>query len=233
MKTAAGTKFGKTEAGTVWLDPARTSERDFYQFWLQHRRSRRHQLLKVFTWLDERRSTARARRLQDDPSARAAQRRLADEVTRGVHGEGALTEVQSDAALRFGGAVSAAALQQVAPSASVSLAKIKAGLPNTELVTIAGLAKSKSEAFRLIEQGGITVNDVTVTDPRGACERSAGVGQSLQSLKRAPECGGCRDSFLSGLTSTGRSPTLGRHDSRDVLGLERRAAREVSSSFSP
>ena len=71
--------------------------------------------------------------LQDDPSARAAQRRLADEVTRTVHGDAALTGVRSDAALRFGGAVSAEALQQVAPSASVSLAKIKAGLPTTEM----------------------------------------------------------------------------------------------------
>ena len=79
----------------------------------------------------------------------------------------ALTQVQSDAALRFGGAVTAEALQQVAPSATVSAAKIKAGLANTELVVIAGLAKSKSEAFRLIEQGGVTINDVAVSDPRG------------------------------------------------------------------
>ena len=76
-------------------------------------------------------------------------------MTRAVHGDAALTQVQGDAALRFGGASTAEALQQVAPTASVSRAKIKAGLPNTELVTIAGLAKSKSEAFRVIEQAAL------------------------------------------------------------------------------
>ena len=183
MKTASGTKFGKTEAGTVWLDPARTSERDFYQFWLQTDDRDVVNYLKVFTWLDRAEIDGLEKSLQDDPSARAAQRRLADEVTRSVHGDGALTKVQSDAALRFGGAVSAEALQGVAPSASVSLARIKAGLPNTELVTIAGLAKSKSEAFRLIEQGGITVNDVTVTDPRGLVSEAQALGNRFKVSK--------------------------------------------------
>jgi tyrosyl-tRNA synthetase len=183
VTTTAGTKFGKTEAGTVWLDPARTSERDFYQFWLNTDDRDVVRYLKFFTWLDRAEIDGLEKSLQDDPSARAAQRRLADEVTRGVHGDDALTGVQSDAALRFGGAVSAAALQQVAPSASVSLAKIKAGLPNTELVTIAGLAKSKSEAFRLIEQGGITVNDVTVTDPRALVSEAQALGNRYKVSK--------------------------------------------------
>jgi len=183
VTTAAGTKFGKTEAGTVWLDPARTSERDFYQFWLNADDRDVIKYLKFFTWLDGSEIGGLEKSLQDDPSARAAQRRLADEVTRSVHGDAALKQVQSDAALRFGGAVSAAALQQVAPSASVSLARIKAGLPNTELVTIAGLAKSKSEAFRLIEQGGITVNDVTVTDPRGLVSEAQALGNRYKVSK--------------------------------------------------
>jgi tyrosyl-tRNA synthetase len=183
VTTAAGTKFGKTEAGTVWLDPARTSERDFYQFWLNTDDRDVIKYLKFFTWLDRSEIDGLEKSLQDDPSGRAAQRRLADEVTRNVHGDAALTGVKSDAALRFGGAVSAEALQQVAPSASVSLAKIKAGLPTTELVTIAGLAKSKSEAFRLIEQGGITVNDVTVTDPRGLVSEAQALGNRYKVSK--------------------------------------------------
>ena len=166
MKTASGTKFGKTEAGTVWLDPARTSERDFYQFWLQADDRDVVNYLKVFTWLERPDIDRLERAVQDDPSAREAQRRLADEVTRAVHGEPALTRVQSDAALRFGGAVTAEALQGVAPSATVSSSRVGEGLAATELVVIAGLAKSKSEAFRLIEQGGVTINDVAVSDPR-------------------------------------------------------------------
>ncbi len=183
MKTAAGTKFGKTEAGTVWLDPARTSERDFYQFWLQTDDKDVINYLRVFTWLDRSEIDALETSLRDDPAARGAQRRLADEVTRTVHGEAALTQVQGDAALRFGGALSADALRQVAPSATVSAAKIKAGLANTELVLIAGLAKSKSEAFRLIEQGGITINDEAVSDPRGLVREAQALGNRFKVSK--------------------------------------------------
>jgi tyrosyl-tRNA synthetase len=183
LKTAGGTKFGKTEAGTVWLDPLRTSERDFYQFWLQSDDRDVINYLKVFTWLDRIEIERFERAVVDDPASRAAQRRLADEVTRTVHGEAALAQVQSDAALRFGGAVTADALQQVAPSATVSAQKIKAGLANTELVLIAGLAKSKSEAFRLIEQGGITINDEPVSDPRGLVTEAQALGNRLKVSK--------------------------------------------------
>jgi tyrosyl-tRNA synthetase len=180
LKTAAGTKFGKTEAGTVWLDPARTSERDFYQFWLQTDDRDAINYLKVFTWLDRAEIAALEKSLQDDPASRAAQRRLADEVTRAVHGEPALAQVQNDAALRFGGAVTAESLQSVVPFASISASKISAGLANTELVMIAGLAKSKSEAFRLIEQGGITINDEAVTDPRALVLMSQALGNRFK-----------------------------------------------------
>jgi len=180
MKTAAGTKFGKTEAGTVWLDATRTSARDFYQFWLQSDDRDVINYLKVFTWLDREAIDALERDMKGDPAARVAQRRLADEVTRSVHGETALTQVQGDAALRFGGAVTAESLQSVVPSGSVSASKMTAGLANTELVLIAGLAKSKSEAFRLIEQGGITINDEAVTDPRGLVSLDRAVGNRFK-----------------------------------------------------
>jgi tyrosyl-tRNA synthetase len=183
LKTASGTKFGKTEAGTVWLDPARTSERDFYQFWLQTDDRDVVQLLKFFTWLDRAEIDTLERAMQEDPAGRVAQRRLADEVTRAVHGDSALAQVQSDAALRFGGALTAEALQSVVPSASISVSKIEAGLANTELVMIAGLAKSKSEAFRLIEQGGITVNDEAVSDPRALVSISQALGNRLKVAK--------------------------------------------------
>ncbi len=183
LKTSSGTKFGKTEAGTVWLDPARTSERDFYQFWLQTDDRDVIGHLKFFTWLDRAEIDALEHSVVENPASRTAQRRLADEVTQTVHGEGALTRVQSDAALRFGGAVTAEALQNVAPFATVSAAKIHAGLATTELVVIAGLAKSKSEAFRLIEQGGITINDAAVSDPRGLVSLDQALGSRFKVSK--------------------------------------------------
>jgi tyrosyl-tRNA synthetase len=183
MKTASGTKFGKTEAGTVWLDPARTSERDFYQFWLQADDRDVINYLKVFTWLDRPEIDRVEQALLADPAARTAQRRLADEVTRMVHGESALAQVQADAALRFGGAVTAETLQSVAPTAAVARARIEAGLATTELVVIAGLAKSKSEAYRLIEQGGVTINDAVVGDPRAQVTLAQALGDRFKIAK--------------------------------------------------
>jgi tyrosyl-tRNA synthetase len=139
--------------------------------------------LKFFTWLDQSEIGAIETALQADPSARTAQRRLADEVTRGVHGDEALVRVQGDAALRFGGAVTADALQQVAPTATIARAAIAAGVSNSELVVLAGLAKSKSEAFRLIEQGGIAINDVAISDPRGAVTEAQALGDRFKVAK--------------------------------------------------
>ena len=183
VTTSAGTKFGKTEAGTVWLDPGRTSERDFYQFWLNTDDRDVIKYLKFFTWLDRSEIGAIETSLQDDPSSRAAQRKLAEEVTRNVHGDAALKQAQSDAALRFGGAVSAEALQQVTPAATISAARIASGLQVTELLVIAGLAKSKSEAFRLIEQGGVAINDAPVTDTRAAVSIEQALGNRLKMTK--------------------------------------------------
>jgi tyrosyl-tRNA synthetase len=183
VTTSAGTKFGKTEAGTVWLDASRTSERDFYQFWLNTDDRDASKYLKFFTFLTRDEIRALEQSLQDDPSARLAQRRLAEEVTRNVHGEAAVKQVQADAAVRFGGAVTAEALQQVVPAAKVSASKLKEGMTTTELVISAGLAKSKSEAFRLIEQGGVTINDVVVSDPRSKVGLEQAIGHRFKVAK--------------------------------------------------
>jgi tyrosyl-tRNA synthetase len=183
VTTSAGTKFGKTEAGTVWLDPQRTSERDFYQFWLNTDDRDVIKYLKFFTWLDRSAIDALEKEVTSNPSGRAAQRTLAEEVTRTVHGETALTRVQNDAALRFGGAVTAESLQQVEPTATISAAQLAAGLANTELLVIAGLAKSKSEAFRVIEQGGVSINDVVITDPRAVVSMGQALGDRLKVAK--------------------------------------------------
>jgi tyrosyl-tRNA synthetase len=180
VTTASGTKFGKTEAGTVWLDPQRTSERDFYQFWLNTDDRDVIKYLRFFTWLDRPSIESLERELASDPSARAAQRKLAEEVTRTVHGEVVLAQVLGDAALRFGGAVTAESLRQVEPAAELTMAQLEAGVANTELLVIAGLAKSKSEAFRVIEQGGVAINDVSVTDPRALVSIEQALGNRLK-----------------------------------------------------
>jgi tyrosyl-tRNA synthetase len=141
------------------------------------------QLLKYYTWLDRAEIDRLARVVGEDPSARVAQRRLAEEVTRIVHGEALVAQVQADAALRFGGAVTAESLRQVVPAASVSSERISSGLAVTELMVIAGLSKSKSEAFRLIEQGGVSINDQPVTDPRAAVSIEQALGNRFKVAK--------------------------------------------------
>lgn len=183
VTTSAGTKFGKTEAGTVWLDASRTSERDFYQFWFNTDDRDVIKYLKFFTWLTQDDIAALEAAMQREPSARTPQRRLAEEVTRAVHGDGALSTVQQDAALRFGGVATAESLQQVTPVASIARARFSTGVAATELVLSAGLAKSKSEAFRLIEQGGVAINDVAISDPRALVSIEQALGNRFKVSK--------------------------------------------------
>ena len=184
LKTSSGAKFGKTEQGTIWLDPTRTSEREFYQFWLNTDDGDVVAYLKYFTWLTQSEIAALEQSMKDDSSARVAQKRLAEEVTRIVHGPESVTRVLQDAALRFGaGTLTAESLQQVAPTASLPRERLVSGMSTSELVVLAGLAKSKSEAFRLIEQGGIAINDVTVSDPRGVVTEAQALGDRFKVAK--------------------------------------------------
>jgi len=139
--------------------------------------------LKFFTWLDRSAIELLGESVESDPASRAAQRQLADEVTRIVHGEAAVRRAESDAALRFGGAVSAESLRQVEPTASVSREKLLNGLTVSELVVIAGLAKSKSEAFRLIEQGGVSINGRPVVEPRATVSIENALGYRFKVAK--------------------------------------------------
>lgn len=183
VTTSAGTKFGKTEAGTVWLDASRTTERDFYQFWFNTDDRDVIKYLKFFTWLSQEEIAALESVMLSDPAARSPQRRLAEEVTRAVHGDRAVLAVQQDAVLRFGGASTAESLQQVAPVASIARERFASGVSATELVMLAGLAKSKSDAFRLIEQGGVAINDVAVSDPRAKVSIEQALGNRFKVSK--------------------------------------------------
>ena len=98
-----------------------------------------------------------------------------------VHGETALAQAQGDAALRFGGARhSRGAAARCAHRGDQCGEDHSRRCANTELVVIAGLAKSKSEAFRLIEQGGITINDVAVSDPRALVSLDQALGNRFK-----------------------------------------------------
>lgn len=174
VTTAAGVKFGKTEAGAVWLDPARTSDFQFFQFWLNTDDRDAVKYLKYFTFLTEEPVTALERELAAAPEKRLTQRELAREVTRLVRGDEAVARAERASAILFGGSMVDAKADDVlevfadVPSTEIEAERFAApGLAITEVMSLTGLAASKGEAARLIKGGGVYLNDERVTDERG------------------------------------------------------------------
>lgn len=173
ITTASGTKFGKTEAGTIWLDPARTSPFRFYQYWLNVDDSDAIRFLKFFTFLDQR-AIEDIRTTHDAaPQERLAQRTLAREVTALVHGAGHVERAERASEVLFGGDLMALPADDVlavfddVPSSLVARAALDgAGVAAVELIAASGLAASKGEAARLIRGGGIYVNNRRLGDER-------------------------------------------------------------------
>ena len=170
IMTAAGTKFGKTEAGAVWLDAGRTSPFRFYQFWLNVDDRDVISYLKYFTFRTEEQIAELERASSDHPERREAQRELARDVTAMVHGASDVARAERAASVLFGGALSVANAEDIlmvfedAPSISVPVSSLETGTGAADLAVRAGLAASKGEAGRLIKQGGLYVNDRRVTD---------------------------------------------------------------------
>jgi tyrosyl-tRNA synthetase len=170
ITTAAGTKFGKTEAGTVWLDPELTSPYAFYQFWLNTPDADVVRYLKYFTFLDRARIDELERSTRDEPERRHAQRVLAQEVTQLVHGAAAVDEAERSAEKLFKGEVEAMSASELAevfgsvPSAETPYQRD--GWLITEFLSTNAVTASKGEAARLIRGGGISVNGRRVSDEK-------------------------------------------------------------------
>ena len=173
ITNAAGTKFGKTEAGAVWLDATLTTPFRFYQFWLNTDDRDVVRYLKFFTWLDQANIAALEGDVARAPEQREAQRVLAREVTTMVHGSDAMQSAERAAAVLFGSSLANATGDEIltvfddVPSIQVPRDQLSSGIGTTELVVMTGLATSKGEATRLIKQGGLYVNDQRVVEERG------------------------------------------------------------------
>lgn len=158
LTTARGEKMGKTATGAVWLDAARTTPYDFYQYWINtdDRDVRRFLALFTFLPMDEVDRLGSA----EGAALNAAKARLAFEATLLCHGEAAALEARaaSQAAFGVGGNLNAI------PSTRVSPARFSEGIALVDLLVETGLAASKGEARRLMQQGGAHVNDVSVHD---------------------------------------------------------------------
>ncbi|HEX8769876.1 MAG TPA: tyrosine--tRNA ligase [Acidimicrobiales bacterium] len=166
-----GTKFGKSEAGNVWLDPAKTSPYQFFQFWYRTEDSDVGRYLRMYTLLDAGTIEDLESHAATQPAARRAQQVLAVEVTTAVHGaEAAEAAVRASQAL-FGGKLEAvdeetlAELFAEAPSSTLARSALEgAGAPLLDLLVRTGLTDSRSAARSALEQGGVYVNNERAVD---------------------------------------------------------------------
>ena len=167
LTTASGTKFGKTEAGAVWLDPERTSPYQFYQFWINTDDRDVGQMLRTFTLKSREEIEALDRVAAEKPEAREAQRELARDVTTRVHGDKALAAVEQVSQILFAKGdprtLSADALTLLGreiPNFRWEVADPRDTYGLLEVISSGkdALFKSKGEARRALEQGGLYMN---------------------------------------------------------------------------
>ena len=167
-----GEKFGKTASGAVWLDPECTSPYRFYQFWINTGDDDVIRTLKYFTLLSSEEIAELEHSLESKPQEREAQRRLAEHVTRAVHGESELGRaVQATSAL-FGGDISGLGADDIVdifadvPSSEIARGEMEGdGKLVVDLLVETGLATSKGDARRSIEGGGIYANNRRISEP--------------------------------------------------------------------
>ncbi len=189
VTTSAGAKFGKTEAGTVWLDPVRTSPFRLYQFWLNTDDRDVIKYLKFFTWLDRATVEALEKTVADAPESREAQRTLAREVTSMVHGADELAKAERASSVLFGGSLADASVDDIltvfddVPATTMTSTELS-GLTTAALAAHVGLAASKGEATRLIKQGGLYMNDRRVTDERATVSVEDAIGGRVIVLRK-------------------------------------------------
>jgi tyrosyl-tRNA synthetase len=208
VTTASGAKFGKTEAGTIWLDAARTPVQEFRQFWLNTDDRDVIAYLKFFTFLTRDEIDALDEAVKREPEKRQAQQVLADQVTTLVHGADEAMRAQASSRVLFAASVADVAESDAAGVAdrllaiagdvpSMSIAGVEFdgdGVSVVEMVSRAAGA-SKSEARRLVQQGGVSVNDRKISDANARLTRADAIDGRVFLLRK-----GARQRFVIRVT---------------------------------
>ena len=171
ITNADGTKFGKTVAGAIWLDPKKTSVYRFYQFWIRTDDRDVIRYLNYFTFLSHEEIAALAQKHQENPGAREAHKVLAQAVTDLIHGTAATAEAIRASDILFGGdlaGISETTFNDIVgevPSKEIELSKLDApGMPLVELLVHAALCPSKGQARKDVEGGGVYINNLRETN---------------------------------------------------------------------
>ena len=173
VTTAAGVKFGKTEAGAVWLDAKLTSPYRFYQFWLNTDDREVIAYLKYFTWSSQAEISELEESLRTEPEKRKAQKELARQVTAMLHGDTELEKAVRASEILFGKEISGLGVNEIldifadVPSTELEKSKLETGgITLSDVLVLSGLALSKGEAKRLVQGGGVAMNNVRADDAR-------------------------------------------------------------------
>lgn len=189
LTTASGQKFGKSEAGAVYLDPARTSPYEFFQYWIRTDDRDAERFLKIFTLLSLEEIAGVMAQHRSAPEKRLAQRRLAMEVTTTVHGADEARKASEASAALFAEKLSDLSDEKLrelfpqVPSVAMSRADLERGIPVAELLVKANLAASKGEARRLIDGGGAYLNNVKIESPAMVVTREHLASESSMVLR--------------------------------------------------
>jgi len=176
-----GTKFGKTVAGAVWLDPKRTSPYRFYQFWIRVDDAYVVRYLKYFTFLSREAIDDLEKQHLQKPEARVAHKALAQEMTTLIHGPSATAEAVRASEILFGGTlegISESTFNDIVgevPTKEIEIGRFAASIPLLELLVHSGLSPSKGQARKDIEGGGIYLNNQRESD----IQRAVGAGELL------------------------------------------------------
>ncbi|HEV7373470.1 MAG TPA: tyrosine--tRNA ligase [Pyrinomonadaceae bacterium] len=193
VTTSAGVKFGKTEAGAVWLDAQLTSPYSFYQFWLNTDDRDVITYLKFFTWLSIETIQELEEAVRLAPHKREAQRELARQVTGMVHGETALLKAIRASEVLFGKEITGLSVQDIldifgdVPSTELEKSRFDAQTPLlSEILVTCGIASSKGEAKRLIQAGGVCVNNRRVADAQSTVSIADFIDGQILVLRKGP-----------------------------------------------
>ena len=173
ITNADGSKFGKSEAGAVWLDPARTSVYKFYQFWIRADDRDAIRYLKYFTFHSREEIEALEKQHEENPSARAAHTALAVAMTNLIHGEEATSEAQKASKILFGGkleGINESTFNEIVgevPTVEIESAELESeGMPILELFVASGLCQSNGQARKDLQGGGLNLNNERQSDPK-------------------------------------------------------------------
>ena len=180
LTTASGQKMGKTARGAIWLDSEKTSPFEWYQYWFNTDDADVIGYLRILTLLELDEIAEIEKRMKADPARRIAQRALAMELTRMVHGEKTAEQTQQASEELFGQESGPTIPSEGAPVTTIKRAEIASGLPITRALMGAGLAASNAEAKRLLRQGGVSVDGRRLTpDDRSLGETDFAQGGTI------------------------------------------------------